>query len=196
MLWRSGRAPSQVPDADQRLVVELTSMGKGWVGSWYVAAPTRRTEQTVVVVPSLSMDPRELRKITGVWHYDLGPDAVRTIGVMNIGEGGVTVNGAGNAYPVLGTGTTSYTQAGVLLPGDLGGARLQPYATAQVSWLDALGEPMVAPEAGVNLLLQGHHNKVTLHWRNRPIYVAPLGGGAPTVGLRANEAIVQYAVFY
>ena len=29
-----------------------------------------RTPQTVVVVPSLSMDSRELRKITGVWHYE------------------------------------------------------------------------------------------------------------------------------
>ena len=29
-----------------------------------------RTPQTVVVVPSLSMDPRELQKITGVWHYE------------------------------------------------------------------------------------------------------------------------------
>lgn len=29
-----------------------------------------RTPQTVVVVPSLSMDPRELRKITGVIHYE------------------------------------------------------------------------------------------------------------------------------
>jgi len=29
-----------------------------------------RTPQTVVVVPSLSLDPRELRKITGVWHYE------------------------------------------------------------------------------------------------------------------------------
>ena len=29
-----------------------------------------RTPQTVVVVPSLSMDPRELRKITGFWHYE------------------------------------------------------------------------------------------------------------------------------
>lgn len=29
-----------------------------------------RAPQTVVVVPSLSLDPRELRKIKGVWHYE------------------------------------------------------------------------------------------------------------------------------
>jgi hypothetical protein len=29
-----------------------------------------RTPQTVVVVPSLSLDPRELSKIAGVWHYE------------------------------------------------------------------------------------------------------------------------------
>ena len=29
-----------------------------------------RTPQTVVVVPSLSLDPRELTKITGAWHYE------------------------------------------------------------------------------------------------------------------------------
>ncbi len=30
----------------------------------------RRSPQTVVIVPSLSLDPRELRKIAGVWHYE------------------------------------------------------------------------------------------------------------------------------
>ena len=29
-----------------------------------------RAPQTVVVVPSLSMDPRELQKITGFYHYE------------------------------------------------------------------------------------------------------------------------------
>ena len=29
-----------------------------------------RTPQTVVVIPSLSMDARELQKISGVWHYE------------------------------------------------------------------------------------------------------------------------------
>jgi len=29
-----------------------------------------REPQTVVIIPSLSMDPRELRKISGVWHYE------------------------------------------------------------------------------------------------------------------------------
>jgi len=33
-------------------------------------ASDSRTPQTVVVVPSLSMDPRELQKITGVYHYE------------------------------------------------------------------------------------------------------------------------------
>jgi hypothetical protein len=41
------------------------------MGELYRAlAGDRRTPQTVVVVPSLSMDPRELQKVTGVWHYE------------------------------------------------------------------------------------------------------------------------------
>lgn len=128
----------------------------------------------------------------GYWYYDFGPDAVRNIGIMNNGAGGTSFNGGGNAYPVLGTGHTVYAQAGFLLPGRPGGVQIQPYATTQVSILDALGAPMIAPEVGVNWLIHGHNAKITTHWRSRPVFEA---GTDPEVESRANEGIVQLAVF-
>ena len=128
----------------------------------------------------------------GYWYHDFGPDNVRNVGIMNIGAGGSSFNGAGNAYPILGTGHHVYAQAGFLLPGRPGGIQIQPYATTQFSIMEALGSPMVAPEAGVNWFIEGHHVKITTHWRNRPVYAA---GADPTVESRANEFITQFAMF-
>ena len=56
------------------------------------------------------------------YSHNWGPNYYRTVGIMN--EGAVDPNyagtrsqtGAGNARPLLGTGTIWYTQAGLLLP--------------------------------------------------------------------------------
>lgn len=57
------------PGSDAEKAAFQTLQGR--VGELYEAlSHDSRTPQTVVVVPSLSMDPRELVKITGVWHYE------------------------------------------------------------------------------------------------------------------------------
>lgn len=127
----------------------------------------------------------------GYYYYDFGPDAVRNVGIMNIGAGGTSFNGAGNAYPVLGTGSHIYTQWGVLFPGD--DIRIQPYATLQASIMDALDDPMLVGEVGANLYLSGHHAKLTLNYRNRPVFVNQ--GAEVVADSRASEIILQLALF-
>ncbi len=54
-------------------VEELAAFAKlqGRIGELYRAlGKDARTPQTVVIVPSLSMDPRELAKVTGFYHYE------------------------------------------------------------------------------------------------------------------------------
>ncbi|MCB9735324.1 MAG: porin [Deltaproteobacteria bacterium] len=121
------------------------------------------------------------------FHDDFGPDYTRNVGIMNVAKGGTSLNGAGNAYPVIGTGDHLYTQWGFLLPGE--GVRLQPYATLQASFMERFDDPMVAFELGANLLLSGHNAKISLDWRNRPYFEA--SGAGIGVGGRANELILQ-----
>ena len=126
----------------------------------------------------------------GYYLYDYGPDYVRNVGVMNVGAGGTSLNGAGNAYPLLGTGSHLYTQWGLLLPGQ--GVRLQPYVTAQASFIERLDDPVLVFEAGANLYLSGHNAKLTLNWRSRPVFQADADG--VFADSRANELILQLAL--
>ncbi len=123
-------------------------------------------------------------------YYDFGPDYVRNVGIMNVGSGGNSFAGGGNAYPMIGTGHHVYAQAGYLLPFDLGSTRLQPYAATHAAMLEALNEPSVTAEAGLNWYLIGHRFKLTLHYRNRPVFNTGTDGSI-NVGERASEAILQ-----
>ncbi|MCB9543548.1 MAG: hypothetical protein R3F65_14010 [bacterium] len=137
-----------------------------------------------------------------VWYrYDFGPDNLRMAGTMNTGEPATTgpdgdgapaalsLNGPGNSYPVLGTGDQLYALAGWLLPVALGDTRFQPYAAISAGLFDALDEPSLVFEGGLNILLYGHQAKLTAHLRNRPIFT--LQDGEALVDSRANEVILQ-----
>jgi hypothetical protein len=123
-------------------------------------------------------------------YYDLGPDYVRSIGLLNSGSAGSSFNGAGNAYPVIGSGPHLYGQLGYLIRQ----WQLQPYVTLQSSFFAALDDPALIVEAGANLYLIGHHAKVTLHYRNRPVY-GPSDGGTIGTRSRRSEVILQGMVF-
>lgn len=127
-------------------------------------------------------------------YYDMGPGHLRNVGIMNPGSGGSTLNGGGNAYPIIGTGHHVYGQMGYLLPSDfLMGLSIQPYVAATASFFDRYDEPSVVVDAGVNWYLVGHHSKLTLHYRNRPIFNT-LNDNAVNVS-RGNEVILQMAFF-
>lgn len=64
-------------------------------------------------------------------HYDFGKNYIRNISVMNPTNGvngEASFNGAGNAFPMVGTGNTVYTQAGYLFPDRM----LDSFGTLQV----------------------------------------------------------------
>lgn len=60
-----------------------------------------------------------------------------------------------------------------LLPdGALSHIRVQPYVAATLGAFEALNQPYVLPEAGMNLYLEGHHARLNFHYRGRPVYNA------------------------
>jgi hypothetical protein len=128
--------------------------------------------------------------------HDWGPRYYRTVGIMNPGTpdpeftGQRSETGAGNARPMLGTGNIWYTQAGLLLPKfNDAKVRLQPFVAYTLQDLEALNETMTSFDAGMNILLDGHHAKITFQYRDRPLVVG--GKSAGTLG----EFIVQAQVY-
>lgn len=128
--------------------------------------------------------------------YDFGPRYFRTVGIMNEGspnpsfQGKPSSAGAGNARPLMGTGNIWYTQAGLLLPKGISGKmRLQPFVAYTMKDLEALAEPMGYVDAGMNILFDGHHAKLTLQYSDRPIVVD--GKRERTLG----EFILQAQIF-
>lgn len=129
------------------------------------------------------------------YYLDFGPDNLRNIGIMNLGTGGASLNGAGNAYPVIGTGHHVYAQAGYVLPFDLDGTKLQPYAAAQLSKFEARDSLAIIPEAGFNWFIHGHNAKVSFLYRARPVFTVDTDAKRTVDGYR-SEAILQTQFFY
>lgn len=113
--------------------------------------------------------------VYGVYYnYDFGPNQVRNIGILNPATGGGSLRG--NAFPLLGTGSIVYAQAGYLFPKSWLGnkGRLQTYlAYSHANFegvKDASGKvvPVQVLDIGGNYFLDGHHAKITLNYRSRP----------------------------
>jgi len=113
------------------------------------------------------------------YNYDFGRRNVRNIGILNPATGGGSLRG--NAFPLVGTGEIGYAELGYLLPRNVLGekARLQLYAAYSYGSLegvrDSSGEkvPVKVLDVGANLLLEGHHAKLTLNYRHRPDFTNP-----------------------
>ncbi len=137
------------------------------------------------------------------YNYDFGPDHIRDIGIMNVvdraQDGQTTYQTFGNAYPSIGTGQHIYFQGGYLIPPALvGGWEFMPYVAVQYSNLEALEDPMVLFEGGLNWFLQGHHAKITMAFRSRPVFEerGELDRNVEVVSDgRASEFIVQTMIF-
>lgn len=133
----------------------------------------------------------------GYYRYDFGPGYLRNLGAMNpadgVHQGLASFNGPGNAYPLLGTGSILYVQAGYLGRKDLlgRGGTLQPYASGEWARYDRLADPVRLLNLGVNWLLAGHHNKVTLNYESRPIFTTQADGTIHATG-RRGACVLQY----
>jgi hypothetical protein len=87
-----------------------------------------------------------------------------------IGQG--SFNGSGDAFPMIGTGTTTYLQLGYLFPKELlkEWGTLQPFVTSQFADWDRLNDNMMMYEYGMNWLINGNATKLSLHYQSRPVF--------------------------
>lgn len=72
---------------------------------------------------------------------------------------------------MIGTGNTIFLQFGHVVTGKnhkIG--QFQPNFAIQYSDFDALDDSMFLYDIGVNLFFDGHNNKLSLGYQNRPIY--------------------------
>jgi hypothetical protein len=111
----------------------------------------------------------------GYYDYDFGKNYIRNVGANNPTTGGGTgFNGPGVAFPMIGTGTTWYTQFGYafketnLLDDSY---VIQPNVAVQTSNWDVLQSQMTVFDFTINFLQNGkHNNKISLGYQYRPIF--------------------------
>ncbi len=112
------------------------------------------------------------------YNYDMGPNYLRNLGIMNLAledqqfTGTRALAGPGNLQPMIGTGKIWYTQAGYLIPTtkEKPKARLQPFGAYAYKNFEQLQSASSQFDIGANLLLDGHHAKITGQYSTRPVY--------------------------
>ena len=131
----------------------------------------------------------------GYYDYDFGKDYIRNVGANNPTTGGGTdFNGAGVAFPMIGSGTTWYMQFGYAFQETkmLGESFvIQPNIAIQTSNWDALNDQMTVYDFTVNFLLNGKHGtKFSLGYQHRPIFDATTTQQKGYKGM----AVLQYQI--
>ncbi|MGY6649066.1 porin [Wenyingzhuangia sp. IMCC45574] len=130
----------------------------------------------------------------GYYNLDLGKDYIRTVdangSVFDSGSGS-TYNKDGNGYPMMGTGTTWYTQFGYAFPVNKK-VIAQPNVAIQHSDFDALEDKMTVYDFTVNFFLNGmgHGNKISLGYQYRPVFDASTLKEIDRKGM----AVLQYQI--
>jgi hypothetical protein len=132
----------------------------------------------------------------GAYYYtDFGPNNLRNVGIMNPADpgSGTSGNGGGNAYTMLGTGNSVYSELGFLMPGSVGdvGAQFQLYVNTQLSKWEAYQDIMAHFGVGLNAFIHKHNAKVTLEYRNRPIQ----DSSGNVLSRKGNSFILQMHLF-
>lgn len=133
--------------------------------------------------------------------YRLGQNYIRNLGVMNPANGVnpavASLNGTGNALPLIGTGQTLFIQAAYKLKDQLlkNFGSLQIYGQTQISDFQGLDEKMKLYEGGVNWLISGDHkSKLTLAYQSRPVFNLSPDTGRRTETDRKGMVVLQYQV--
>lgn len=131
-------------------------------------------------------------------NYNFGKDYIRNVGANNPATGvneNATFNGIGNAFPMMGTGKTIFFQLGYLMSDNFLGkirGQLQPNVSIQYSDFDKLDDPMVVYDFGINWYYNGHNNKLSFGFQNRPIFNTV--NDKIKVNERKNMAVLQYQI--
>lgn len=131
----------------------------------------------------------------GYYYYGFGQDYIRNVGANNITSGGGNdFNGAGVAFPMIGTGPSIYMQFGYAfeMAKVLGQEMIiQPNISIQHSDWDALEQNMTVYDFTVNFMINGKHsNKISLGYQYRPIYDATTLKQKDAKGM----AVLQYQI--
>jgi hypothetical protein len=130
-------------------------------------------------------------------NYNLGPNYVRNVGVMNPANGtdGSVFNGSGVAFPMIGTGHTFYWQGGYKFKNDLlpQGGTFMPYASVQIGDYNRLNDLMFMWNAGLNYFIHGTHaGKLTLEYQSRPVF-DDVAGDLVAIS-RKGMAVLQFQI--
>ena len=139
----------------------------------------------------------------GYFNMNYGDNYLRYNGLMNPANGTnytaqVTGAGAtfGNAYPMFGTGSTLYAQAGFLLPklDKKTGFRLMPYVSFTQSWFRRLGNLGVSVfQGGLHWHLSDMKARISLDYQNRPSFGQDTNGDI-IKDRRCNQIILQFQI--
>ncbi|MFC3881493.1 hypothetical protein ACFOSV_14965 [Algoriphagus namhaensis] len=131
--------------------------------------------------------------------YNFGPNYLRNGGAMNPANGTnamSTFNGAGNKYPLIGTGEIYYLQMGYLMRNDLFGdlGTLQPYFQWSISDFERASNPFSVMNLGVNWLQKGNRSKLSLDYQSRPILTEGSNGKliSNSAESRKGMIVMQY----
>jgi hypothetical protein len=133
-------------------------------------------------------------------HNDYGPNYVRYVGTNNpatsVDITQASLNGAGNAMPVIGTGNTYYVQFGGTLPylnKEKKNLQLQPAVGMQLSNLKGLHNNAVIYDAGISLLMNGMSSRLTFDAQNRPVFTGDPNNNA-VVSDRQWQFVLKYRI--
>lgn len=133
-------------------------------------------------------------------HNDYGPNYVRYVGTNNpatsVDASLASLNGAGNAMPVIGTGNTYYLQLGGTLPylnKEKKDLQLQPAVGVQLSDLKGLHDNAVIYDAGISLLMNGMSSRFTFDAQNRPVFTPDAANNA-VVSDRKWQFVLKYRI--
>lgn len=134
----------------------------------------------------------------GYFGTDYGKNYIRNNGIMNPANGNINpsiFSGAGNAYPMFGTGSSVYAQVGFRLPNNMLGdaGTLMPYVSYRGSAYDKLEAPVHIYNAGINWLVDKHMSKISLNYELRPVFIKQTNGDI-THSANAGSAWIQYQV--
>jgi hypothetical protein len=129
-------------------------------------------------------------------NYNFGPKYIRNAGAMNVANGTSgtsSFNGAGNAYPLIGTGSVIYAQGAYLFRKDLLKSKgtLQPYFNFTWAQYERLNDPMMVYSVGFNWILIGNASKISLEYQDRPIFTTQSTGSIEQT-TRRGGIILQY----
>ncbi|MBY0068268.1 porin [Empedobacter falsenii] len=132
-------------------------------------------------------------------HNDYGPNYVRYVGTNNPATGvnaaNASLNGAGNAMPIIGTGNTYFLQVGGTLPyfnKEKSNLQLQPAGSIELSDLKGLKDDAIIYDAGVSLLFNKMSSRLTFDAQNRPIFNNEGGNAVATD--RKWQFVLKYRI--